>query len=102
MKKLEATKVESTGDDKVYLPTERIGVLKHGDMYYVFEEGDERLMNRMLSRNNNFSQKLKEEEKAMADEAKQISDILEKLEADEDISKEEILLSIKFLLKRSV
>jgi len=49
MKQFPAGQVESSGDDKTYLPAERIGVLKRGDTYYVFEAGDEQVMADMLA-----------------------------------------------------
>lgn len=48
MKTFPASKVESTGADKVILPTDRIGLLKRDDTYYVFEQGDEQAMASML------------------------------------------------------
>ena len=48
MKTFPASRVESNGPDKIYLPKKRLGVAKIGDTYHVFGHGEKKLMDDML------------------------------------------------------
>ena len=100
MKTFQEAEVEKDTPEKVRLPDNRIGLLKVGATYHVFEPGDEAIMADMLREPAEIIKAREAKEAAQKADAQKLAAMREKLEIDEPLTSSETNWLLKLLLQR--